>query len=83
MFNLIKSWKEVREKTDTLKNLIGYDEIEYCKHIHNGECQETKDCPCVQDHECENGIVKQSSCLKCGESILGNSDSICGNCAGE
>lgn len=35
------------------------EKIEYCDHVHTADCQQGKDCPCVQDHKCKEGIIIQ------------------------
>ena len=32
--------------------------VEYCNHACNSDCQDKRSCPCVEEHECENGIIK-------------------------
>ena len=43
-----------KEKEDFMR-----ENVKYCVHQCTGECQETKECPCVNDHLCKNGVIVQ------------------------
>jgi hypothetical protein len=52
----IKGNVKAVEDIKLLEGLID-KEVEYCTHQCTGECQETRECPCVNDHLCKNGVI--------------------------